>query len=111
MTVRSLIARAALQEDFNFLVTSRIPRRLVTQFMGWFSKIEQPLIRDLSIGIWRLFADPDLAEAAKPKFSSLHDCFIRVRGRWRTTVRCGRRQRSGRRSRGIDGDLPAVRTG
>jgi len=77
MTFRSLIAQVALQEDFNFLVTNRIPRRLVTQFTGWFSKIEQPLIRDLSIAVWRLFADPNLAEAAKPRFSSLHDCFVR----------------------------------
>jgi phosphatidylserine decarboxylase len=77
VTVRSLIAQVALQEDFNFLVTNRIPRRLVTQFMGWFSKIEQPLIRDLSIAVWRLFADPNLAEAAKSEFSSLHDCFVR----------------------------------
>jgi len=77
MTVRSLIAQVALQEDFNFLVTNRIPRRLATQFMGWFSKIEHPLVRELSIGLWRLFADPDLAEAAKPRFASLHDCFIR----------------------------------
>src|SRR5262245_2685274 len=77
MTVRSLIAQVALQEDVNFLVTNRIPRRLATQFMGWFSKIENPVIRELSIGVWRLFADPDLAEAAKPKFASLHDCFIR----------------------------------
>jgi len=77
VTVRSLIAQVALQEDFNFLVTNRIPRRLATQFVGWFSKIENPVIRDLSIAVWRLFADPDLAEAAKPRFSSLHDCFIR----------------------------------
>jgi phosphatidylserine decarboxylase len=77
MTVRSLIAQVALQEDFNFLVTNRIPRRLATQFMGWFSKIENPLIRDLSIAVWRLFADPNLAEAAKPQFTSLHDCFVR----------------------------------
>ncbi len=77
MTVRSLIAQVALQEDFNFLVTNRIPRRFATQFMGWFSKIENPLIADLSIAVWRLFADPNLAEAAKPRFTSLHDCFIR----------------------------------
>jgi len=77
VTVRSLIAQVALQEDVNFLVTNRIPRRLATQFVGWFSKIENPLIRDLSISVWRLFADPNLAEAAKPQFSSLHDCFIR----------------------------------
>ena len=45
--------------------------------MGRFGKIEHPLVRDLSIGIWRLFADPNLEEAAKPTFTSLHDCFIR----------------------------------
>jgi phosphatidylserine decarboxylase len=77
VTVRSLINQVALQEDFNFLVTNRIPRRLVTQFMGWFSKIENPLVRDTSIAVWRMFADPNLAEAAKPRFASLHDCFIR----------------------------------
>jgi phosphatidylserine decarboxylase len=74
---RALLARFALQEDLNFLLTNRIPRRLVTQFMGRFSKIDHPLVRDLSIGIWRLFADPNLDEAAKPRFASLHDCFIR----------------------------------
>ena len=38
------------QEDINFLLTNRIPRRLATRLMGWFSRIEQPLVRDLSIG-------------------------------------------------------------
>ena len=33
--------------------------------MGWFSKIEQPLVRDASIGLWRLFSDLDLSEAKK----------------------------------------------
>ncbi len=51
------------QEDINFLLTNRIPRRLATQFIGWFSRIEQPLVRDLSIAVWRLFADLDLREA------------------------------------------------
>jgi phosphatidylserine decarboxylase len=45
--------------------------------MGWFGKIEHPWVRDLSIGLWRLFADVDLDQAAKAKFTSLHDCFIR----------------------------------
>jgi phosphatidylserine decarboxylase len=45
--------------------------------MGWFSKIEQPLIRDLSIACWRLFSDLDLSEARKARFESLHDCFTR----------------------------------
>jgi phosphatidylserine decarboxylase len=65
------------QEDINFLLTNRIPRRLATQFIGWLSRIEHPLVRDVSIGVWRLFADLDLSDARKTRFRSLHDCFIR----------------------------------
>jgi phosphatidylserine decarboxylase len=75
--LRTTIARMFQQEDINFLLTNRIPRRLLTQFMGWFSKIEQPLVRDASIGLWRLFSDLDLSEAKKQKFASMHDCFTR----------------------------------
>ena len=67
MNLRSVLARVALQEDLNFLLTNRIPRQLATQFMGWFSKIDNPIVRDLSIGVWRLFADPNLDEAAKSR--------------------------------------------
>jgi phosphatidylserine decarboxylase len=77
MTVKSLIATFTQQEDLNFLLTNRIPRAAVTRFMGWFSKIEHPLIRDLSIACWRLFSDLDLTEARKTSFKSLHDCFTR----------------------------------
>jgi phosphatidylserine decarboxylase len=77
MTVRAQILKVFQQEDLNFLLTNRIPRRLATQFMGWFSRIEKPLIRDLSIATWRLFSDLDLREAKKTQFESLHDCFIR----------------------------------
>jgi phosphatidylserine decarboxylase len=77
MTVRTKILRIFDQEDINFLLTNRIPRRLATQFIGWFSQIEQPLIRDASIALWRLFSDLDLSEAKKSEFDSLHDCFIR----------------------------------
>ncbi|HYA07558.1 MAG TPA: archaetidylserine decarboxylase [Xanthobacteraceae bacterium] len=77
MTVRAQLLRIFEQEDVNFLLTNRIPRRLATQFTGWFSRIEQPLIRDLSIATWRLFADLDLGEAKTTAFKSLHDCFIR----------------------------------
>jgi phosphatidylserine decarboxylase len=77
MTLRSHITRVFEQEDVNFLLTNRIPRRLATQFVGWFSKIEQPGIRDLSIGLWRFFSDLDLSEAKKSHFRSMHDCFIR----------------------------------
>jgi phosphatidylserine decarboxylase len=77
MTLQSRIFRLLAQEDINFLLTNRIPRRLATRFIGWFSKIEQPLIRDLSIGAWRFFSGLDLSEAKKTRFASMHDCFIR----------------------------------
>jgi phosphatidylserine decarboxylase len=75
MTLRRLLD--PLGEDLNFLLTNRIPRRFATQFIGWLSKIEHPIIRDLSIGVWRLFSDLDLSEAKKAKFTSMHDCFTR----------------------------------
>src|SRR4030088_2454960 len=77
MTIRGLISALTQQEDLNFLLTNRIPRAALTRFMGWFSKIEQPQIRDLSIACWRLFSDLDLTEARKTSFKSLHDCFTR----------------------------------
>ena len=77
MTVRSQLMRLIEQEDVNFLLTNRIPRRFATQFIGWFSRIEQPIIRDLSIGVWRQFSGLDLREAKKTQFRSMHDCFTR----------------------------------
>ncbi len=65
------------QEDLNFLLTNRVPRIFLTRFMGWFSKIEQPLIRDASIWVWRCFTHLDLSDARKQSFTSLHDCFTR----------------------------------
>src|ERR1700726_2045746 len=77
MTIRRLIARLSQQEDLNFLLTNRVPRAALTRFMGWFSKIERPLIRELSIACWRLFSDLDLSEARKTSFKTPHDCFTR----------------------------------
>jgi phosphatidylserine decarboxylase len=77
MTIRTLIASLSQQEDLNFLLTNRIPRAALTRLMGWFSKIEQPQIRDLSIAVWRLFSDLDLSEARQTHFKSMHDCFTR----------------------------------
>jgi phosphatidylserine decarboxylase len=65
------------QEDLNFLLTNRIPRRLLTRFMGWFSKIEQPFVCAASIRVWRMFSDLDLSEARESRFSSMHACFTR----------------------------------
>jgi phosphatidylserine decarboxylase len=77
MTLRTEMLRVFEREDVNFLLTNRIPRRLLTRFMGWFSRIEQPLVRDLSIGLWRFFSDLDLTEAKQADFRSMHECFTR----------------------------------
>src|SRR5438477_9534260 len=77
MTIRSLIEKVAQHEGINFLLTNRIPRRLATRFIGWLSRIEQPLVRDLSISIWRQFSDLDLHDAKQTRFKSMHDCFVR----------------------------------
>jgi phosphatidylserine decarboxylase len=77
MTLRSLLSSLSQQENLNFLLTNRIPRHLATRLIGWFSKIERPLVRDLSIGVWRLFSDLDLSEAKTSHFKSMHDCFTR----------------------------------
>lgn len=69
--------RLLLQEDLNFLLTNRIPRLALTRFMRWFSKIEQPLVRALSIAVWKSFSDVDLTDALKPRYRSLHEAFIR----------------------------------
>jgi phosphatidylserine decarboxylase len=78
MTLRAALATVLANEDLNFLLTNRIPRRLATQFMGWFSRIEQPLVRDASLAVWRHFADLDLHEAEQARFRSIQDCFTRA---------------------------------
>jgi phosphatidylserine decarboxylase len=77
MKMKQLIQRITTQEDLNFLLTNRIPRITLTRFIGWWSQIKNPIIRDFSIGIWKFFSDLDLSEARKSKFDSMHDCFIR----------------------------------
>jgi phosphatidylserine decarboxylase len=72
------VTRALLQEDINFLLTNRIPRRWATLFMGWFSRIELDWIRRASLATFRFFADDlELEESKQQDFRSLHDCFIR----------------------------------
>jgi phosphatidylserine decarboxylase len=72
------IDRLVANEDLNFLLTNRLPRRLATDFIGWFSKIENPLVARASIALWRLFSDVDLADAAESRFPSMHACFTRT---------------------------------
>lgn len=77
MTLRSELQRILLQEDINFLLANRIPRRLATRWMGWFSRIENPVVARAAIAVWRLFADLDLGDARQQSFGSLHACFTR----------------------------------
>ena len=77
MTLREALRAVGAQEDLNFLLTNRIPRRAATLFMGWFSRIEQPLVRDASLALWRIFSELELDDAQHRDFRSLQDCFTR----------------------------------
>ncbi len=77
MSIRQKIQQIVGREDLNFLLTNRIPRQALTRWLGWFSKIEQPWVRDASIATWKFFSDLDLSEAKKSSFDSMHDCFTR----------------------------------
>jgi len=76
--VQSPVRLLTQQEQLNFLLTNRIPRRLATRFMGWYSRIESPALTRLSIWLWRRFADDlNLQEAEQTRFRSLQACFTR----------------------------------
>jgi phosphatidylserine decarboxylase len=77
MTVRAAISRVVQQEDINFLLTNRIPRRWLTLLVGWISKIQNPLVSIPAIALWRLFCDVDLSDARPARYRSLHECFTR----------------------------------
>jgi phosphatidylserine decarboxylase len=70
--------RLSQHERLNFLLTNRIPRRYATLFMGWFSRVEQPLVRRLSLAVWQAFGgDLRLHEAERDDFTTMHECFTR----------------------------------
>jgi phosphatidylserine decarboxylase len=77
MNLRAAAQRLALNEDLNFLLTNRVPRIALTRFMGWWSRIRNPWVRDASMAVWKTFSDLDLSEAKQSHFDSLHDCFTR----------------------------------
>jgi phosphatidylserine decarboxylase len=74
---RRLRDKLLLQEDLNFLLTNRVPRHALTHFMGWFSRIENPLLLKASLALWRLFTELDLSDARHSDFKSLHAVFTR----------------------------------
>lgn len=77
MNLKNIRQRLLLQEDLNFLLTNRVPRIALTRFMGWYSRLQSPLLTRLSLVIWRLFTDLDLSESETQRFQSLHACFTR----------------------------------
>jgi len=65
------------QERINFLLTNRVPRKALTHLVGWWSRIESPLLTRASIAVWRLLTDLDLSDAESQHFTSLRACFTR----------------------------------
>jgi len=77
VNARALRDHVLQQKDLNFLLTNRVPRIALTRFMGWFSRIENPWVARASIAVWRAFAELDLSDSRRQRFTSLHDCFTR----------------------------------
>jgi phosphatidylserine decarboxylase len=82
--VRAALSRTAsvltdvfLQEDINFLLTNRIPRRYATLLIGWLSRIRSPWLARTFVKTWGLFDDLRLQEARTTDFTSIRDCFVR----------------------------------
>ena len=68
----------SLSDELNFLLSNRIPRALLTRFMGWYSKLEMPFLVRPSLEVWEFFGgDLRLDEAKTTRFKSLHECFVR----------------------------------
>jgi phosphatidylserine decarboxylase len=72
------LARLGRQEQLNFLLTNRVPRALLTHAVGRISRSENPLLRGVSMALWRRFAELDLSDATRTDFRSVHDCFTRA---------------------------------
>lgn len=74
----SLALRRRALDQLNFLLTNRIPRRVLTRAMGRLSKLRTGPLTPALIAIWRLFdRDLDLSDSKQQHFRSLHECFTR----------------------------------
>ena len=77
MNASPLLSRFLQHETVNFLLTNCLPRLWLTRLVGHISKSENPVVRAVSMGLWRAFSDLDLSEARTTQFKSMHDCFTR----------------------------------
>ncbi len=76
--VKNWISKVSNQESINFFLTNKIPRALLTNLMGRYSRIRNPWLTKASIYLWQLFSDDlKLHEAKTKKYNSLHQCFTR----------------------------------
>jgi len=78
VTIGAQLLKILAREDVNFLLTNRVPRQLLTRFVGWFSRIESPLLARAAIAVWRRFDDLELDDAAVQRFDSVRACFTRA---------------------------------
>lgn len=78
MTLRAGLMRLLLQEDLNFLITNRLPRRWATKVVGRIAGIEHPLIAQPTIALWRFFSGADLSDSSTTRFRSLREAFTRA---------------------------------
>lgn len=76
--MKQALMRILLQEDLNFLLTNRLPRRAATKAVGRLAAVEHPLVARPAIAAWRFFSGADLSDAATTRFSSLRDGFTRA---------------------------------
>ena len=71
--------KALLHEDLNFLLTNRVPRRLLTRCAGWYARIESRALARVSIAVWSKFAgDLRLDESEPVQYTSVQQCFTRT---------------------------------
>lgn len=71
------LAKTALSNEINFLLSNRIPRQLANRLFRRFSRIENPVLARAAIAAWRRFGDLDLTDSATQRFASVHECFTR----------------------------------
>jgi phosphatidylserine decarboxylase len=76
--MRAALMRLLMQEDLNFLVTNRLPRRFATRAVGRIARVEHPLVARPAIAMWRFFAGVDLSDSVTDRFRSLRDGFTRA---------------------------------
>ena len=75
--MRTGLMRVLMQEDLNFLLTNRLPRRWATKMIGRIAAVEHPLVAKPALAAWQFFCDVDLRDAETTRFASLRDGFIR----------------------------------